>query len=58
MKICIVGTGYVGLATGACLASMGHEVTCVDNNKKIVEALKKADIHFYGIYICLFIYYH
>ena len=40
MKICIIGTGYVGLATGACLASMEHEITCVDKNKKIVEALK------------------
>ncbi|MFC1559492.1 UDP-glucose dehydrogenase family protein [Candidatus Margulisiibacteriota bacterium] len=47
MKICIIGTGYVGLATGACLASMDNEVTCVDKNKQIVKSLKKAEIHFY-----------
>lgn len=30
MKIAVAGTGYVGLVTGVCLASKGHEVTCVD----------------------------
>ena len=38
MKITVVGTGYVGLVTGACLSDVGIEVTCVDiDQKKIVE---------------------
>jgi UDPglucose 6-dehydrogenase len=32
MRVCTIGTGYVGLVTGACLAHIGHEVVCVDNN--------------------------
>lgn len=39
MKITVIGTGYVGLVTGTCLAYAGHAVTCVDNN-----ALKVADM--------------
>lgn len=42
MKVCIVGTGYVGLVSGVCLASKGHDVTCVDRNPDIVEKLNKA----------------
>ena len=39
MKITIIGTGYVGLVTGVCLASKGHNVTCVDRNSSIVNKL-------------------
>ena len=38
-KICIVGTGYVGLTTGVCLAFLGHEVTCVDLDQAKINAL-------------------
>ncbi|HEY9295031.1 MAG TPA: FAD-dependent monooxygenase, partial [Phormidium sp.] len=30
MKVCVIGTGYVGLVTGVCLAHAGHDVICVD----------------------------
>jgi UDPglucose 6-dehydrogenase len=40
MKVCVVGTGYVGLTTGVCLAFLGHEVTCVDLDAAKVELLR------------------
>ena len=40
MKVCVIGTGYVGLVTGACLAHVGHEVICVDNNPAKVELMQ------------------
>lgn len=40
MKICVIGTGYVGLVAGACLADMGNSVICVDNNKEKLQQLK------------------
>lgn len=41
MNICMVGTGYVGLVTGACLADLGMDVTCVDKDEAKVALLKK-----------------
>jgi UDPglucose 6-dehydrogenase/GDP-mannose 6-dehydrogenase len=42
MKVSIIGTGYVGLVTGACLAEKGHRVTCVDIDPERVAALNRA----------------
>jgi len=47
MKICVIGSGYVGLVTGACLASLGNNVICVDKDRSRVSSLKKSVIPFY-----------
>ena len=51
MNVTIIGTGYVGLTTGVALAYVGHQVTCVDKNPRIVETLAKghATIHEPGL---------
>ena len=47
MRIAVVGTGYVGLVVGACLAENGNEVICVDNNVSKVRSLKRGRIPIY-----------
>jgi UDPglucose 6-dehydrogenase len=40
MRVCVIGTGYVGLVTGVCLAHIGHHVVCVDNNEAKVKLMQ------------------
>ncbi len=47
MNIAVIGSGYVGLVTGACLAEIGHYVICVDNDEEKIEVLKKGEIPIY-----------
>lgn len=47
MRIAIVGTGYVGLVTGACFAEMGHAVTCIDKDEKKIEGLGRLELPIY-----------
>ncbi|MFA6461404.1 MAG: UDP-glucose/GDP-mannose dehydrogenase family protein [Candidatus Woesearchaeota archaeon] len=47
MKISVIGTGYVGLVTGALLADRGNEVVCIDNNPQIVDTLNEGRIHIF-----------
>jgi len=47
MKIAVIGTGYVGLVTGACFAEMGNTVTCVDKDADKIKALLAGEIPFY-----------
>ncbi len=47
MRIAVIGTGYVGLVTGSCLADLGHQVMCVDIDPKKVAALRKGKAPFF-----------
>ena len=47
MKIAVVGTGYVGLVTGACLSDVGIDVTCIDIDEKKIENLKNGILPIY-----------
>ena len=47
MRIVMVGTGYVGLVSGACLADFGHQVVCIDSDTAKLRALQKGDIPIY-----------
>jgi UDPglucose 6-dehydrogenase len=47
MNICVVGTGYVGLVTGAVFADLGNDVVCVDNDEKKIQALRAGQMPIY-----------
>ena len=47
MDIAVVGTGYVGLVSGACLADFGHTVVCVDANPQRIEQLQRGEVPFF-----------
>ena len=44
MRIAIIGTGYVGLVTGACFAGHGHQVFCFDIDKRKINALQEGEV--------------
>jgi UDPglucose 6-dehydrogenase len=47
MRVAMIGTGYVGLVSGACFADFGHEVVCVDKDKAKIAALEGGDVPIY-----------
>ncbi len=49
MKIAVLGTGYVGLVSGVCLAAKGHDVTCVDLRAEVVDKLNRAEPHIHEV---------
>ena len=49
MKLCMIGTGYVGLVSGVCFSDLGNEVTCVDKDQNKINSLKKAKFQFMNL---------
>lgn len=47
MRVCVIGTGYVGLVTGVCLSQIGHHVICIDNNEEKVKLMKSGQSPIY-----------
>ena len=47
MRVAMIGTGYVGLVSGACFADFGHEVTCVDKDNAKIAALARGEMPIY-----------
>ena len=54
MNIAVVGTGYVGLVTGTCLAETGNNVVCVDVDEEKVNKLRKGDVPIYEPHLDVF----
>ena len=50
MRVAMIGTGYVGLVSGACFADFGHVVTCIDKDPSKIERLERGEIpcHYAG----------
>ena len=44
MRIAMIGTGYVGLVSGACFSDFGHDVVCVDKDAAKIERLKRGEV--------------
>ncbi len=49
MRVCVIGSGYVGLVTGTCLSDFGNRVVCIDKDKEKIKGLKKGAIDFYEL---------
>ena len=47
MKLCMIGTGYVGLVSGVCFSDVGNTVYCVDKDKKKIDELNKGNVPIY-----------
>ena len=47
MKLCMIGTGYVGLVSGVCFSDLGNDVICVDKDADKIKQLKKGNIPIY-----------
>src|ERR1044072_6815632 len=47
MRVAMIGTGYVGLVSGACYADFGHDVVCVDKDKTKIAALRRGEMPIY-----------
>ena len=47
MKLCMIGTGYVGLVSGVCFADLGNEVICVDKDLNKINSLKRGKVPIY-----------
>ena len=55
MNIAVVGTGYVGLVTGTCLAETGNNVVCVDVDEEKVNKLRRGEVPIYEPHLDVFI---
>ncbi|MGH9791899.1 MAG: 2-dehydropantoate 2-reductase N-terminal domain-containing protein, partial [Candidatus Acidiferrales bacterium] len=51
MRISVIGAGYVGLVTGACLAEIGHTVICTDNDEGKIRTLNQGKLPIYELHL-------